>query len=284
MSITAVLLAAGRGSRLGSLTNDVPKPLMRLGGRTLLDRGLESLSIAGIHDVVVVTGYRDEAIKSLDLGGHGQRVRLAHNAEWETSGIVSSLMTAAPERLGGDVVVVYGDIVYEPETITAALTSGSCPPGVTVPVNTQWKPLWSARMEDVYADAESLVLADDGSILEIGQRVKGPEQVQGQFMGIVCLAEATVAPFVHHYRDVQCRDDALHPRHWDMTRVLTSWIESGHRVGSIPISGGWLEVDTDEDLRVYEQLYAEGLLQSLCALRGGARDLIRRPPCRPGLG
>ena len=274
MSITAVLLAAGRGSRLGGLTDEVPKPLMRLGGRTLLDRGLESLSSAGIEDVVVVTGYRDEAIKSLDLGAHGQRVRLAHNAEWETSGIVSSFMTASPERLGGDVVVVYGDIVYQPETITAALTSGSCPPGVTVPINTRWKPLWSARMEDVYADAESLVLADDGTILEIGQSATGPEHVQGQFMGIVCLAESTVAPFVDHYRDVQCRDGVPHPRHWDMTRLLTSWIESGHRVRSVPISGGWLEVDTDEDLRLYEQLYAEGRLQPLCSLRAGARDLI----------
>lgn len=267
MSITAVLLAAGRGSRLRGLTDDVPKPLMRLGGRTLLDRGLESLSIAGIQDVVVVTGYRDEAIKSLDLGCYGQHVRLAHNAEWESSGIVSSFVTAAPERLGGDVVVVYGDIVYQPETISAALTSGTCPPGVTVPVNTQWKPLWSARMEDVYADVESLKFADDGTILEIGQSAKGPEQVQGQFMGIVCLAESIVAPFVHHYRNVECRDDAPHPRQWDMTRLLTSWIESGHPVRAVLTSGGWLEVDTFEDLRLYQQLYAAGLLQPLCDLR-----------------
>lgn len=266
MPTTAVLLAAGRGSRLRNLTDDMPKPLMHLGGRTLLDRGLESIAAAGIEDVIVVTGYRANAIESLDLSQYGQRVRLAHNADWNTSGIVASFVSANPHRLGTDVMMVYGDIIYEPKTISAALVSGACPLGVTVPINTEWETLWSARMDDVYADAESLVLDHDGAILEIGQPAANPARIDGQFMGVVFLDARTTTELVHHYQRQRQQVGAPHPRRWDTTRLLTSWIEDGQRVQSVPVSGGWLEVDTVEDLEVYERLHNAGKLWQFCRL------------------
>ena len=60
----AVILAAGRGSRLGDRTNGTPKPLVQLNGRPIVSYTLEALASAGVGDVVVVTGYEEAAVRS----------------------------------------------------------------------------------------------------------------------------------------------------------------------------------------------------------------------------
>ena len=263
---TAVLLAAGRGSRLGKLTERVPKPLIMLGGRTLLDRNLEALGRAGIDDILIVTGYRSNMIESLDLTRYGQRVQFVRNEEWDTSGVAASFMAAEPERLGTDVVLVYGDIVYESAVLDAVSKSDAFPSGITVPINLEWFDLWRSRMDEVYLDAESLVLGTTGRIVEIGRKNPTPEQVQGQFMGIVLLSHDYVLPLMNHYRD--CLAEPLLPctRNWDITRLLSSWIESGHEAQGLGVLGGWLEVDTAEDLYVYEEHRQAGTLDKFCRL------------------
>lgn len=263
---TAVVLAAGRGSRLRQLTNGMPKPMTKVAGRTIIDRCLEALAAAGVKDVKIVTGYKADALRRLDFGLYGQRTSFAHNENWENTGMVASFIAAQPELLADDLLIVYGDIVFEPTVITTILDAGTCRPGITLPVNTQWHSLWSARMTDIYADAESLVLDAAGKVLEIGQPAGVHTKVQAQFMGVVAIDASSVLPLVQHYRGEITETGSARAGRWDTTQFLTSWIDAGHEVQAVPVAGGWLEVDTVEDLQLYERLHEEGLLTPLCRL------------------
>ena len=118
----AIILAAGRGSRLNPMTEGCPKCLTVLGDMTLIERQLSVLRGAGIDDIVIATGYRGDM---LALEG----TRSVHNPDWPTTNMVETLFRAA-DQFGDDLVVAYADIVYEPRVLAALLAS---PHDVSVP-------------------------------------------------------------------------------------------------------------------------------------------------------
>jgi choline kinase len=257
----AVILAAGRGSRLGEATTDVPKPMVRLAGRTLFERTVEQFHAHGIDRVSVVTGYRADQLPTDGL-------HVVHNDWWQTTGIAFSLLQADP-CLTDSVIVAYGDIVFEPAVLQALLAHDH--DGVTIAVNTDWQRLWEHRMDDVLADAESLRRTDDWAITEIGQPAATVDDVQGQFMGLIRIDRSVQDRFFGLYRDA-LRTEPLDlstdpsPGLWDMTTWLTRWLDAGEHLAGVPVHGGWLEIDTVSDLDTYTRLHATGELTSLCAI------------------
>ncbi len=98
MDHTAIILAAGLGSRLRPLTDTTPKCLLDVGGQTILARQLERIAAAGIRRAVVVTGYRSEDVEG-HLPGHigrRSRSRLAPNPDYATTGNCMSVLAARP--------------------------------------------------------------------------------------------------------------------------------------------------------------------------------------------
>lgn len=105
---TAVILAGGRGSRLAPLTDKVPKPLLAVGGRTILERILENLALAGITDVHLAVNYMAEVFEARLADGSAAGVHLTYLHEHEpldTAGALSLLPTAPP----GPVLVMNAD-------------------------------------------------------------------------------------------------------------------------------------------------------------------------------
>jgi L-glutamine-phosphate cytidylyltransferase len=112
----AIILAAGMGSRLKDILNGDPKPLFKIGGRSLLEYSLEALSKNGISEVVLATGFgEDQIIKKIGKQFNGMRVRYAKNKAYETTGSMHSLYIALkkPE----DCLVLDGDIIYDTQFI-----------------------------------------------------------------------------------------------------------------------------------------------------------------------
>jgi choline kinase len=110
MSVTrAIILAAGSGSRLRPLTNDRPKCLLEVGGRSLIEHQLASLSRCGITDVAVVVGYRGDRIRD-----HlGDRARYIDNARWQCTNSLYSLWLAR-EELGSGTLILNSDVFAQP--------------------------------------------------------------------------------------------------------------------------------------------------------------------------
>ncbi len=93
----AIILAAGMGSRLGKLTAQIPKCMVPVGGRTIIERALCILKDLGIEETVIITGYKHDVLESfvrqLDAG---MPLRFIHNPDYATTNNIVSLWLAQP--------------------------------------------------------------------------------------------------------------------------------------------------------------------------------------------
>lgn len=116
----AVILAAGRGVRLGPLGREMPKGFLEIGGQTLIERSLSSLRDAGIERVTIVTGHLADHYGAL-AARLGSWVALVHNAEYAASGSLVSL--TAVGAIDEPYLLVESDLLYEPRAPRLLLES-----------------------------------------------------------------------------------------------------------------------------------------------------------------
>jgi len=242
--MTGLILAAGRGSRLGAMTAMRPKCLVELAGRPLLDWQIAALRNGGVERVVVVTGYRHELI---DARG----VDTVFNSAWDSTNMVSSLMVGV-EKAGVPVIVSYSDIIYDSGLVRRLTEAGHA---LAISYDLDWRTLWERRFEDPLSDAETFRVDQDDRILEIGGKTKRAEDIQGQFMGLMRIGPAAV----EWIRTLLSREPDLIGV-LDTTGLLMRLIREGHPVYGVPTRGGWCEIDDQSDLAVAETLFASGQL------------------------
>jgi len=118
---TAVILAAGLGARLRSVQPDEPKGFVVVGEGAIIARSLRLLRAAGVHDLVLVAGWREEVYRAF-LARHHPAARLVINRDYATTGSLASLVLGA-RGAAGDVLVVESDLLYEYRALTALLAA-----------------------------------------------------------------------------------------------------------------------------------------------------------------
>lgn len=249
VSVRAIHLAAGEGTRLRPITDDRPKPLVELGGRTLLERNVETLLEAGVTDQLVVTGYHADRIR--DLG-----YETVHNPVYDETDMVYSLFRAREEGAfpeTRDLLISYGDIVYDRRVVDVLLESVA---EVAVVVDNDWLPLWKARFTDPLEDAETLRI-EGNRIVEIGAAPDGYEEIEAQYLGLIKVRSDFIERFGQTYDGLSGADDGARSS-IEMTQFLQRLVDDGHDVEAVPIERGWLEVDTTEDLSIYREWVASG--------------------------
>jgi len=116
--ILGVLLAAGTGSRLRPLTDNLPKCLLEVGGRPLLDYQLEALATHGVEDILVVTGHA-----AGEITRRYPRLRTLHDPEYATTNNLHSLWAARREFAGRDFVCLHTDLLFHPAILGPCLES-----------------------------------------------------------------------------------------------------------------------------------------------------------------
>lgn len=256
MTARAIHLAAGHGTRLRPITDDRPKPLVELGGTSLLERNVETLRACGVTDQLAVTGYRADQIRGSDI-------ETAHNPVYDETDMVYSLYCAEdkfPQEQ--DLLISYGDIVYEQGVVEALL---NCDAPACVVVDREWRQLWEARFEDPLADAETLRIDDDGRITEIGGNPETLDEIEAQYIGLVTIRADYVDRFRERYRELTEADEGEHAS-VEMTHYLQSMIDDDWEVRAVPVDGSWLEVDTVEELELYRSMYSNGDLSKFINL------------------
>lgn len=247
----AIILAAGSGSRLHPISDNIPKCLVPLGGITLLDFQFQALRSAGIEDMVLVTGCHAEKLKNY--------ARTVHNPNYKTTNMVHSLFCAR-EEFRGDLLVLYSDIVYAPDIIQKMSHAQS---SVSVAIDTDWLRLWKMRMTDPLSDAESLRLNARQEIVDIGRKPKSLSDIEGQYMGIIRIAQKAIPNLIHFYDslDKTAKYDGRSFDQMYMTTFLRLYGEQVSPLKAVEVSGGWLEIDTLDDLNAYKSLNLQSYLR-----------------------
>lgn len=155
----AIIMAAGRGTRMGDLTRDIPKPLLKIKGKALIERTLEALPVE-ISEIIIVVGYRGDQIKSHvgDLWGGKKIVYTNQNENMHgTCGAVWS----AREFVGHErFLVVSGDDVYSKEDLEELIK-----PNISLGIHKS--PSQGEQVFDIIAD-------ENGNLKQFGRPM--PEQ------------------------------------------------------------------------------------------------------------
>jgi len=112
----AVILAAGKGTRMGDLTHDVPKPMLPVRGRPVLEHIIAGIVAAGVGEVFIVTGYRAEAIEGYFGDGAKWKARIVYGRQIVQDGTGKAPELAKDFIGSSPFILTYGDILVAPET------------------------------------------------------------------------------------------------------------------------------------------------------------------------
>jgi L-glutamine-phosphate cytidylyltransferase len=245
-----VVLAAAQDLRLRPLNEDRPTAMVPFLGRPLLDWTMTAAGVCGIGDVVIIGGYRYEALA-------GQKGRLLKNPDYLTSGQAGTMMVA-DQYFGDGVVIAYGDNVFRPEVLRALLDS---PADIGVTVDLDWKPYWERRFGEDLGEARGLRMTPDGTIRSIGQTVNRIEDIHAQPIGLVMFRGRGVKALRRAWQ--RATTDAAYRRpilgHTNamaklaITDVLDELVSGDVPVKAVTIHGGWIQIETPSDIAAAEE-------------------------------
>lgn len=230
-----LILAAGRGSRMGVSTKNSHKCLTILEGKTLIDWQLYSLKQSGVKNVTVIGGYNSDKI----MGDFDKKL----NLRWSETNMVYSFFCENPFEK--DTIVTYSDIVFSSKHVKELIEKEG---DIVITSDKLWIDLWSKRFKNPLEDAESFKTSGD-NLIEIGNKVNRIESIESQYMGLLKLSPKgwEIAFNLYMTFDEKERDIM------DMTTFLSHLIKITC-VKVVFVEGNWCEIDTTNDLNVYNKL------------------------------
>ncbi len=252
-----MILAAGQGTRLRPLTDDRPKCMAEVNGKSIIVRQLDTMHACGIQnqDITIITGYRSDVLEDRF---QNTGIQLIKNEAYESTNMVCSMMCAAGLlQAEDDVIISYGDIIYEKDVFQKILDAED---DISVIVDDGWHAYWSERCENPLDDAETLLYDADSYLLEIGQKTADIAKIQAQYIGLMRFRGKGTGAVLALSEEAKRRSMLGEPlwrtdRNYEkmyMTDLLQGLIDEGHRLRAVHIQRGWFEIDDCDDLKVVE--------------------------------
>lgn len=246
----AVIIGAGRGSRLGPETKEIPKSFVQVMGRPILDWVLEALAAGGFDrkDIVFIAGYAEAVVRA-----RYPDLTFVTNAGWAENNILLSLLTAR-DHLRSGFVSTYADIVYEGDIVQKLVASGE---RITLGCDTAWRRRYVDRSQHPETDAEKM-RAEGTRVIELGRKIPS-ESAAGEFIGVMKLSPDGAAEFLDAFDRANAahssgefREGRTFQRAY-LIDLLQHMLEGGSAMHRVDTPGGYMELDTLEDLAAAEK-------------------------------
>jgi NDP-sugar pyrophosphorylase family protein len=225
----AVVLAAGKGTRMGALTQELPKPMLPVAGKPILEHVLDRLSAAGVQECAVITGYRHEIIEQ-----HFARypIRLVFLHQEVINGTAGAAKLAR-EFAGDDpFLLTYGDIRCEPDDYRRVMQPIADEPETEATLAVKY-------VDDPFQGAA--VYSDQGFIRKIIEKPpRGTSTTHWNSAGVYCFR-----PLVFDEID---RVPLSARGEYELPSAIEQMIDSGKRIRAVEMKGTWRDIGRPEDL------------------------------------
>ena len=247
----AIVLAAGEGSRMSQLTQNIPKPLLDINGKSIIERQLSSLKQNGILDIIIVTGPHHEKFNF-------KNVVCVNDLDYKKHDTLGSFMTAR-DYMNDEIITTYADQIFE-EKILKSMTEFTGDIGIAVDLD--WEKNYVNRDQHPKSEAEN-VLINGNEILELRKNIsecKENEKI-GECLGLMKFSRKALKVFLDKYSELETSHkgkfhDAPSLEKALISDMLQELIDSEINVEPIYVSGKWCEIDTPQDLQIARKLFS----------------------------
>ena len=246
----AVFIAAGQGSRLGSLTNDLPKPLVDVNGKSIIERQIDLLHKKNINDIVIVTGYKKEKFTF-------KNIEYVFNPNFLTDEQAGSLMRAR-EKFSGDVLIMFGDILFDEQILEQVLNVND---HIAIAIDKNWKKSYLERNDNPIDKADKVLLKNNKIVQVSAKQIDADLNVEtGELLGIMKLSSEGSKILIEHYEKLENNHtgkfhDAESFQKAKFVDILQELISTGISINPIIITGNWCEIDTPDDLARAKKIF-----------------------------
>ena len=193
----AIIIAAGPSNRLRPLTDNLPKCMLKINGKPIIQNTMDLFRKNGINDISIIRGYKKEKINFPDI-------TYFENTDFLNNNILHSLMFARAKleeaiKKGEDVVMTYSDIWYNDSVVKALVESKEA---ITSIVDTNWEGYYDGRTDHPISEAENIIMDDNKRMLKIGKHIFTNDTLkdkQGEFIGLWKFTPEGIKIFLKHF-------------------------------------------------------------------------------------
>ena len=231
----ALILAAGFGSRLAPITDNIPKSLVPVNGKPILFKQIENLYDNGVDDITIVSGYKADVLKKMVLEAF-PHVNIIESVDYATTNNMYSAYLGIKEIGDCDFLMMNADVFFDSSVIKALL---NCP-------------FKNAIVVDIgrYNEESMKVIEEDGRLMAISKQIT-QDQALGCSIDVYKFSRDAGKAF---YK--QCEDYIVFRKElkkW--SEVALNDILPSVEFKACPLVGRWFEIDNHEDLAAAEELF-----------------------------
>jgi UDP-N-acetylglucosamine diphosphorylase / glucose-1-phosphate thymidylyltransferase / UDP-N-acetylgalactosamine diphosphorylase / glucosamine-1-phosphate N-acetyltransferase / galactosamine-1-phosphate N-acetyltransferase len=225
-----VLLAAGRGTRMRELTNELPKPMVEVRGKPVLQHTVEGLRAAGVRDFLIIVGYRADSVQNFfgDGARYNIQIQYATQVVQDGTGRVVDLARNFVEDL--PFILSYGDILVDPENYRRVIDlSDDVEAIITV-----------KRGEDV-TKGGAVFLNEQMELIDLHEKSQPGQATSPWYNAGLYAFRSSIFDFTAKLK--------LSPRgEYELTDAVRALAQSGKKVKALELSGEWADVRDPEIL------------------------------------
>lgn len=245
----AVILAAGKGTRMRELTSEVPKPMLKVQGKPILEHILLGLLSAGIREVFIVTGFRAEAIESYFGDGSKWGARIVYGRQLVQDGTGKAPEVAKAFVGDSPFLLTYGDILVKPETYQQMVRRFESEPFSGVITVTGGEDVTKGGL-NFFDDAFCLKRLIEKPSLEQVEQLRREGWLKS---GDPVYYNAGIYIFKPVVYDFTARLQKSPRGEYELTDAISAMVNTGHKLAGLEIQGRWVDVRDPEVLARLEQ-------------------------------
>ena len=239
--MNAIILAAGMGIRLLPNTENIPKGMVKLFDKSLIEMQIDIFKKCGIDDISVVTGYLAEKINF-------QSINYFKNENFSTTSGNESLY-CAKQKLN-DTIICYADLIFDISIIKKMIDFNG---DVGIAVESDWKSRYVGRTLHPISEADNVLFDESGKIIELRKNIQKPNSNIGEFLGVMRLSSKGSSLFLKRFSELKESHvgrfhDSPSLKQSILPDMIQELIDLGINVEPVMISEKWCEIDTEQDL------------------------------------